>query len=131
MGLTVPDSSVLIAALDAGDVHHEPARRALAGAWEGRIVIPVIAYAETMVRPLAVGEGALDRADRFFVTQAIEPLTAAAARAAGLLRSRYRWLRLPDALILATAIDLAADRILTADERWAQVDARVEVIRAS
>ena len=132
MGLTVPDSSVLIAALDADDAHHEPARRALSAAWEGsnRVVIPVAAYAETMIRPLAIGGGALDRADRFFATQTIEPLTAAIARAAGVLRSRHRWLRLPDALIVATAMELIADRVLTADERWAQVDDRVEVIRA-
>jgi PIN domain nuclease of toxin-antitoxin system len=44
------------------------------------------------------------------------------------LRSRHRGLRLPDALVLATAEVDAADRVLTADKRWAAADERVEVV---
>ena len=130
MGLTVPDASVLIAALDADDVHHHAARRVLAAAWDAQepIVVPVVAYAETMVRPLAIGGELLARADSFFGTQTIEPLTPRYARAAGILRARHSWLRLPDALILATAMTLGADRVLTADRRWVEVDQRVEVV---
>jgi len=133
VGLTVPDTSVLIAALDADDTHHDAARRALAAAWDAQeqIVVPVVAYAETMVRPLAIGGEVLRRADRFFETQRIEPLTAPYARAAGGLRARHGWLRLPDALILATAMTLGADRVLTADRRWVEVDERVEVIASA
>lgn len=130
MGLTVADASVLIATLDADDAHHDAARRALTAAWDSqeRIVVPVIAYAETMVRPLALGGDVLARADRFFETQTIEALTPPAARTAGSLRARHSWLRLPDALILATAVTLGAERVLTADRRWIEVDERVEVI---
>lgn len=130
MGVTVVDSSVLIAALDADDAHHPAARLVLADAWEAgdRIVVPVVAYAETMVRPLSTGGTALARAERFFQALPIEPLGAAAGRAAADLRARHRGLRLAGALILATASALGATRVITADAGWARIDGRVEVV---
>ena len=92
--------------------------------------MPAVAYAESMVRPLAVGGEPLRRAEAFFATQFIEPLTAAAARAAVGMRARHRSLRMPDALILGSALDLGAEAVMTADERWADLDVglRVRVI---
>jgi len=133
MAVIVADASVIIATLDADDAHHRGARSALADVWASRVpvVVPAVAYAESMVRPLAVGGEPLRRAEAFFATQIIEPLTAAAARGAALLRARHRSLRMPDALILGSALDLDADAVLTADERWADlaVGLRVRVIR--
>jgi predicted nucleic acid-binding protein len=133
MAVIVADASVVIATLDAEDAHHRSARAALGEAWSARepVVIPAVAYAEAMVRPLAVGGKPLQRAEAFFATQTIEPLTAAAARAAAVLRARHRSLRMPDALILGSALDLTADVVVTADERWAELDAglRIRVIR--
>jgi predicted nucleic acid-binding protein len=122
--VTVLDASVVIAALDDRDAHHRAARDALGAAWDGRetIVVPAVAYAETMVRPLAAGGATLARADAFFRTQVIEPLSVAAARHAARLRAETGWLRLPDALIVGTALALGAEAILTADERWATID---------
>lgn len=133
MAVIVADASVIIATLDADDALHRAARAALSDAWTARepVVVPAVAYAESMVRPLAVGGEPLRRAEAFFAALAIQPLTATAARAAALLRARHRSLRLPDALILGSALDLAADSVMTADERWAGVAAglRVSVIR--
>jgi predicted nucleic acid-binding protein len=133
VAVIVADASVLIATLDADDAHHRGARAALAEAWTEReaIVVPAVAYAESMVRPLAAGGEALARAEAFFATQVVEPLTRPAARIAGALRARHRGLRMPDALILATAIELDADAVVTADGRWRDLDVgtRVRVIR--
>jgi PIN domain nuclease of toxin-antitoxin system len=43
-------------------------------------------------------------------------------------RARHRSLRLPDALVLATADVAAADVVLTGGKRWADMDPRIEVI---
>jgi len=47
--------------------------------------------------------------------------------AAARWRARHQALRLPDALVLATA-DAAADVVLTGDKQWAAPDRRVSVI---
>jgi predicted nucleic acid-binding protein len=61
----------------------------------------------------------------------IEPTTPPIARAAAKLRSEARGLRLPDALVLATADELAADVVLTGDASWAPISGRVTVIQRS
>lgn len=51
------------------------------------------------------------------------------ARSAAALRARHgRALRLPDALVLATAIELRAHRLLTTDAGWPLLDVPVQVI---
>lgn len=132
MALIVPDSSVLIAALDARDAHHDRAVEVLETAWDERerVVIPVIAYAEIMVRPLALGGAVLERVEAFFATQELAHLDAVTARSAACLRADAPWLRTPDALIIATAVGVGADRVVTADARWSGLAIRpaVEVI---
>ena len=59
----------------------------------------------------------------------IEALTPAVARAAAQLRSASRSLRLPDALVLATADELEADSLPTGDESWARISGRVMLIQ--
>jgi predicted nucleic acid-binding protein len=59
----------------------------------------------------------------------IEPITASVARAAARLRSGRKGLRLPDALVLATADEVGADRVLTGDDSWAKISRRVVVVR--
>ena len=49
-----------------------------------------------------------------------------ASRAAQLRATRQ--IDLPDALILATAMHVAADQILTLDRRWRGVDSRVRLL---
>jgi len=40
------------------------------------------------------------------------------AASAAALRARHRTLKLPDALVIATASELDADRLVTTDRRW-------------
>lgn len=40
------------------------------------------------------------------------------ARGAARLRARHPSVRVPDALVVATAIELDADHLLTTDQRW-------------
>ena len=116
------DADVVIAFLDAGDDQHERAvdllRPLLGGGAE--IVIGASVYAEVMVRPLARGVG--DRVDGFVdaVGATLAPIDRDIARRAAGLRARHRSLRLPDALVLATALTTGAE-LVTLDQRLARV----------
>ena len=133
MGLTVLDAGVVIAVLDAGDVHHAVAAMALTEARDrgDEFVIPVSAYAECLVSPSRAGQAAIATVDRFLdgLPARVEPATRAIGAAAALRGAHGPSLRLPAALVVATAIVLDADRILTTDARWPALAARVEVLR--
>lgn len=136
MGMTVLDTSVLIAIVDASDVHHVSAREVMdAGRAAGdQFIVPVAAYAEYMVRPyqddpttVAFRDGLIDA-----IPARVEPATREVGRRAAEIRARHgRRLRLPDALIIATAMVLGADRIITADAGWPQVAIPVTILRAA
>lgn len=123
MGLTVIDAGVLIGFLDAADAHHEAARRALADASErgDTIALPASAYAESLVGPTRRGVDAA-AALRTFVERfpiQVVLLDESIAEAAAQLRARLgQRLRLPDALVVATAQTLEADTLITTDRRW-------------
>jgi len=55
-------------------------------------------------------------------------LTSTIAEQAAQLRSRFRSLRLPDVLVIATAEMLNADTILTGDAAWRRADPRVVLV---
>ncbi|MCU0268208.1 MAG: PIN domain-containing protein [Acidimicrobiales bacterium] len=122
MGLTVLDAGVLIGFLDGNDAHHAAARRALADALgrDDRLVLPASAYAEILVGPSRSGavavEAVRDLVDR--VPIRIEPLDAETAVAAAAIRARHGSLKLPDALVIATAGRLDADHVVTTDRGW-------------
>ena len=134
MALTVLDASIVIAVLDKSDPHHEAAAAALDGAVAARdrLVLPVSAYAEVMVGPHRRGLAAVATVDAFLAALPchVEPLGPVIARGAARLRAEHgRVLRLPDALLVATGIQLSADRILTADRGWpVMIEVAVEVI---
>ena len=87
-----------------------------------------MAYAESLVRAYRQGERAAQKVLGFFdAATIIEPIDERIARAAARLRAKHG-IRLPDALILATGIELRADEVLTADRRWRSIDRRVKVI---
>jgi predicted nucleic acid-binding protein len=81
-------------------------------------VLPASAYAEVLVGLTRGGPAAVARVEQFVADLGIgiEPLTAPIARRAAALRARHTALRLPDALVLATADALDAP-VLTADGR--------------
>jgi len=131
--LTVLDAGVVIAVLDAHDAHHAAAREAVAAARErgDRLLLPASAYAETLVAPMRDSAAGGESVDGFLdaLPAAVEPATREiASRAAALRAVHGNRLRLPDALVVATAIVLGANRVVTTDGRWPDVGIRVEVI---
>lgn len=130
MAIVVLDASVLIAFLNPGDAHHGAAIEALRRNRTEDLIVPASVYAEILVGPHRHGKPAVARAESFlgdFAIQ-IEPIDADIARRAGFLRSRHHRLKLPDALVLATADVMDASRVLTADASWSKVSRRAEVI---
>lgn len=122
MGLIVVDAGVVIAGLDASDAHHSPAIEALRTATAGGhdLAVPISAYAEVLVHPARRSDAALARAEAAMdaLGLSVVPADRAIARSAARLRARHVALRLPDALVIATAVEIQADRLLTTDRRW-------------
>ncbi|HWH37701.1 MAG TPA: PIN domain-containing protein [Candidatus Limnocylindrales bacterium] len=131
MALTVLDAGVVIAVLDANDAHHVAARAALREASSDALFLPASAYAEVLVAPLRRGDGA-EAVGHFLdaVPISIHDASRDIARQAAELRAAHgQSLRLPDALVLATAMVLGADRVITTDTRWPQLPVEVEVLQ--
>jgi predicted nucleic acid-binding protein len=122
MGLTVLDAGVLIGGVDAEDPHAASAADALRAADErgDSLVLPASAYAEVLLRPSRSGAAAVSRVDHALELMAIDVVVidGPTARVAASLRAHHRSLQLPDALVIATAIQLTADHLLTTDARW-------------
>lgn len=123
MGLTLIDAGVLIGFLDSDDVHHPAAERQLELALDrgDEIAIPASALAESLASPSRVGRSAVARVLEYVARLPlhVEDLDTETAVVAAALRERHgRALPLPDALVVATAIRLNADVLLTTDRRW-------------
>ena len=133
MALVVLDASAVIAFLDPDDALHDAAVEALTEHQHDELVIPFSVYAEILVAPYRRSAEAVAEVEAFLADFAIriEPLTPAIARAAARLRSEFGSLRLPDALVLATADELEAGSVLSGDESWVRVSVRVTLIRRS
>jgi predicted nucleic acid-binding protein len=136
VGLTVLDAGVVIAILDASDAHHAAAVEAVTRAREGgdTLVLLASAYAECLVSPHRRGPEAVAVVDSFVdaLPARVEPASRAIAGAAAELRARHAGaLRLPDALVVATALVLGADRLLTTDAGWPALPVPVEVLAPS
>ena len=136
MALSVLDTSVLIAMVDASDVHHASAREVVdaARAAGDEFIVPVVAYAEYLVGAFEVDP--MIRAFRDGLIDAIparvEPATRDVGRQAAEIRAQHgRRVRLPDALIIATAVVVGADRIITADRGWPAVGVSVTLLKAA
>ncbi len=135
MGLTVLDAGIIIAILDPSDVHHEAAARALTVARQrgDTLVLPASAFAECLVAPCRRGPEAVALVSSFVdaLPARIEPASRAIASAAAELRARHAGrLRLPDALVVATAVVIGADRVITTDSGWPGLPVSVDVLAA-
>ena len=134
MALTVLDAGVVIAVIEQSDAHHDAAERAVAVALKAgqRLVLPVAAYAEVLVKPSGAGADAVRIVDEFIdsLPAAVEPITRPIASEAARLHSAHgRALRLPDALVIATARSIGASQILTTDAGWPDVGISTVVVR--
>lgn len=133
MALTILDAGVLIGVLDASNAHHHGARDALTAALErgDLLAVPASAYAEALVAPARRGRDATRAVDEFLadLPAGVEPITRQVASRAAQLRVKHgARLRLPDALVLATALHLRADRVITTDAGWPKAGIQVELI---
>ncbi|MGI8904096.1 MAG: type II toxin-antitoxin system VapC family toxin [Solirubrobacteraceae bacterium] len=118
MGALILDASVLIGLLDTEDAHHNAALADVEAedVAARALLTPASAYSEALV--------AFARADRIDDAReaiagigiTVVPLTASIAERAAELRARHDALRLPDALVLASAHELGAE-LMTYDER--------------
>lgn len=133
MALTVFDTGVLIGFLNSSDAHHARAIGVVAALRSSgdQGVIPASVYAELLVQPFRRGTSEVklvdDALDALVIR--IEPITRAVAKSAAELRATHPSLRLPDALVVATARTLRATRLITTDARWPRFTGlKVEVI---
>lgn len=136
MGLIVLDSGVMIALMERTDTHHSFAVTAVEAARErgDRFALPASAYAEILVRPARRGPGEVSAVDGIVdaMPSAVVPIDRTIAAKAAQLRARHgRALRLPDALVLAAADVLRADRLLTTDAELQGRGVEVDLIQAS
>jgi predicted nucleic acid-binding protein len=124
------DSDVVIGFLDRQDALHDAADAAVREfAREQRLVVSVVTYAEVLTARL--GHHNEDDVAGFFreLLSAVLPVDVAVADTAADLRSRFKPLRMPDALILATEeADPDVGLIVTGDQQLTKVSGlRVKV----
>jgi len=121
VGTLILDASVLIGLLDDADDHHQRAVNDVEAADEASIdlVAPASAYSEAMVAFARVGRIHDAREAVAAMGIRISPLDARTAERAAELRARHDRLRLPDAIVLATARELGG-QLLSYDERLAR-----------
>jgi predicted nucleic acid-binding protein len=136
MGAVILHASVLIALVDAADTHHVAAREAIesARADGARLIVPVVAYAEFMVRPFLEDPPQIERRDGIIeaIPATVEPATREIGREAASLRAAHgRRMALPDAMIVATAVVLGADSIITADAGWPRIEIPTQILGGS
>lgn len=123
MGLTLVDAGILIAFLDEDDAHHRGAKRELVSAQQrgDRIALPASALAESLVSPARRDESSVAAICEFIdrLPLLIMELDSEIAVEAAKLRARHgQKLKLPDALVVATAIQRGADVLVTTDRGW-------------
>lgn len=120
----VLDSGVVVGFLDREDALHEAADRAVRELVRGqRLLASVVTYAEVLTGA-RLGHHSEDDVAGFFagLLSAVLPVDVAVADKAADLRSRFKSLRMPDALILASAeTDPDVDLVVTGDRQLTKV----------
>jgi predicted nucleic acid-binding protein len=122
VGALILDASVLIGLLDTADAHHAGSINDIEVADQAgeQLLVPASAYSEALVA-FARAERTRDAREAIAAMGiSVTPLTAKIAEQAAELRARYERLRLPDAIVLATARALDGE-LLSYDRRLAQI----------
>lgn len=124
MAALILDAGVLVGLLDTADAHHAAAVDEVEAADRAGtpLLAPASAYSEALVSFARAGRVADAREAIAAMGIAVTPLTPTIAEHSAELRARHGRLRLPDAIVLATARDLGA-ALLTYDDRLARVAA--------
>lgn len=118
MARIVLDASVLIALVDGRDGHHHWARQFFRNTLEHDLLMSVVSYAEVCVQPFAAGRQR--DFERSIGGLGLEVIGLDGDDAAPLARLRAETrLRMPDAIVLGTAIAETAD-VATCDTRLAR-----------
>jgi predicted nucleic acid-binding protein len=125
VGALILDASVLIGLLDTADAHHACSVNDVEDADKAgrQLLVPASAYSETLVafaRAQRIGDA---REAIAAMGIAVAPLTAAVAERAAELRARHEPLRLPDAIVLATAREFGGE-LLSYDRQLARLASR-------
>ncbi len=125
MGPLILDASVLIGLLDTADAHHARAVEDVEAADRTRrpMLIPASAYSEALVAFAREARIADAREAITAMGMEVAPLTATIAEHAAELRARHERLRLPDAIVLASARELDGE-LLSYDQRLAGLAGR-------
>ncbi len=120
----VLDSDAVVGFLDRDDVLHDAADAAIRDViGEHRILVSAVTYAEVLTGA-RLGHHDEEAVGGFFteLISAILPVDVAVADRAADLRSRFRSLRMPDALILASAdTEASVGLIVTGDQQIAKI----------
>jgi predicted nucleic acid-binding protein len=122
VGPLILDASVLIGLLDTADAHHGQAIQDTEAADKmGRpLLVPASAYSEALVAFARANRIEDAREAILSMGLTIVPLTASIAEHAAELRARHERLRLPDAIVLASAHELTGD-LLSYDHNLARL----------
>lgn len=126
----VVDSSVVLAYLTGNEPASEDARRLFDGfiaTGRNRASISTITVGEILVRPFRQGSAAVAMAESFlrhFGDIALVDVTYSVAREAARIRA-VCGLRMPDAVILASALEVDAELLVTSDHSWRRLTADV------
>jgi predicted nucleic acid-binding protein len=137
VGLILLDSTVIVGFLDADDALHEvTAARLKEIIASNPLAASVVSYAEVMTG-VSLGHHSREKVDGFFdaLIKDLLPIDRPVAARAATLRGEHMSLRMPDALILATA-DLhdEIETVLCADGAWSKVgelNCQVELLKPS
>jgi predicted nucleic acid-binding protein len=122
VGPLILDASIVIGLLDMADAHHAKAIEDVEAAdRKGRqLVVPASAYSEALVAFARAGRVGDAREAVAAMGMTVAPLTATIAEHAAELRARHDRLRLPDAIVLASARELDGE-LLSYDRRLADL----------
>ena len=122
MGTVVLDAGVLIGFANPTDLHHPMAVEQIRNATEigHTLTVPASALSEYLVAPARHGATTLAAAVALVRGLLVEvvPLDEKVAVDAAALRASHASLRLPDALVIATARVRRADVLVTTDHGW-------------
>jgi predicted nucleic acid-binding protein len=119
------DASVLIGLLDTADAHHAKAIQDTETADQAGhpLLVPASAYSEALVAFARANRTKDAREAITAMGLTITPLTATIAERAAELRARHERLRLPDAIVLASAYELNGE-LLSYDRSLARLARR-------